>query len=246
MLELTKPSPRDGDHERSLAPFEGETGKKSDAPRALSIPRACGGRDDDGGMPCTVTITAELCATRHDLLPRVDYPSAFSNTRRERYRARSQLRPPAERGPCLHRTRRQAVKVERGDGQSAQARRTNVPLPVATTSRGRVRITETQPRRRDRGPVVGTERAGAPFPAPSHPASERSAARLPLSPENGTPFSISLFSISLPRGAPSIPRAPRTFSGGRKDGSLPRETRLITRSETTVPRPRTQLTNCRG
>lgn len=86
----------------------------------------------------------------------------------------------------------------------------------------------------------------APFPPPLAlpvpPAARRATppARLPLSPENGTPFSISLFSISLPWG-PVDPSRAATFSRGRKDGSLPRETRLITRGEPVTARPRAQL-----
>jgi hypothetical protein len=106
----------------------------------------------------------------------------------------------------------------------ARAQTTNVPLTVASAaSRGRVQASAgragsppltAQPRL----PVVGMERAApspSPLALPAPPAARRATppARLPLSPENGTPFSISLFSISLPWGPVDPSRAATFFTG---------------------------------
>lgn len=61
-----------------------------------------------------------------------------------------------------------------------------------------------------------------------------------LAGERYTFFHFALLYQPLP-GAPLDPSRAATFSGGRKDGSLPRETRLITRSEPLTARPRAQL-----
>lgn len=175
------PGPRPG-RGRSLHPVQrGE--EKNDALRAL---------ERTGGAANVRRICHALSrslpnATRYDKIckssPPRGYSSAFSRRARTAphrtapHCARSQLRPPAEHGPCLHRT----VGAWAGGKEEVdrvRRRATNVPLPAASASRGRVRDYEparlAAPRNCDRGGGDGARRA-APrrFPPPPTPLSRR-------------------------------------------------------------------------
>jgi len=133
------------------------------------------------------------------------------------------------------------------EGRSWRERATNVPLPVASASRGRVRHRASRAASPRRATVIGGDgaRRAAPLAPPRNPAAPcRVALRQPLV-YLSRRRTVHLFPF---RSSPSVfPRGPvdpsraTTFSGGRKDGSLPRETRLITRSEPVTLRPRAQL-----
>lgn len=164
-------------------------------------------------MSCTVTITVG-CQTRRDTIryntirPPRRYSSAFSTrgANGTAPRALAAATTCRRRVVCLHRTGRQGEDEE---GQSARARdqrTTDRRFGVSRTSAGRA----GSPCRATKAAVVGRERAVPRHPTPPRPRPTTPPARLPLSPVNGTPFSISLFSISLPWG-PRGPLARRDF-----------------------------------
>lgn len=165
---------------------------------------------------------------RHDL-PHIDIFFRVPDTRRERYRARSQLRPPAERGPCLHRTSRRGRR--RVEYASARRAFHYLSLRCSAGECGSRRL--ATPLSRD-GAVVGVERAVP----PRTDCATRSLTS--LAGERYTFFHFALLYQPPPRHRGSFVRRD-FFRGTQGRLSSAGNERLITRSEAIMTRPRTQL-----